>query len=81
MCGVPSRSTVAVICARSCLSGSGIALCLFRHFLFVFITRPHRFAEKKTNENHRKNTLRPKSLDRAVSNFFFELSLSEKLGL
>ena len=41
MCGVPSRSTVAVMGAHSCLSGSGIAFVFFPALYVFFTARPH----------------------------------------
>ena len=57
MCGVPIRSTVAVMCARSCLSGSGWH-CVFSA-VRVFLPPVRIDLKKKTNEKHRKTTHRP----------------------
>ena len=59
-------NTVNEICVRSYkkrrgLGGSGWhtgILCFFRHFVFFF-RPPALICTKKTNEKHRKNTLRP----------------------
>ena len=67
-------NTVNEICVRSYeerqgLGGSGWhteILCFFRHFVFFF--SPARIdLHKKTNEKHRKNTLRPKGEIRTIN--------------
>ena len=55
------RYAYAHISMRQGLGGSGWhteILCFFRHFVFFF-SPAHIDLQKKTNEKHRKNTLRP----------------------
>ena len=84
--GVPSSVANGVMCALSCLSGSGSHCVFFGILSFFFTARPHWFEEKKkTNEKHRKNTLRPvlywKLLVKESSSFSHQMAIFRHLEI